>query len=571
MKRPQPRGRGRTGSTIKVPPQVTDRARGRLVMAAAVMFAGFAAVAIRLFDVAVLTPASEPPAQQAERAHGSAPAVRAGIRDRNGMLVASSLRTASLYAHPDRVLDPREAARKLAAVLEDREERELYAALTSKRSFVWLERNLTPRQQNAVHRLGLPGLDFQRSEQRVYPHGSLMVHALGFTGVDNDGLAGLEKRFDRALGVGGAPLVTSLDVRVQDIARSELAAQIAKFNAIGGGALVLDVETGELLSLVSLPDFDPHAAGAAGDAQRFNRMVLGVYELGSVFKIFNHALALDSGVVTMSSGYDASHSLRVARFTISDYHGKGRWLSVPEIFMFSSNIASAKMAADIGGPAQRAFLESLGLLQPVAIELPEVSRPMAPSPWRDINTMTIGFGHGVAVSPLHLASAVSAVVNGGVLRQPTLMKREPGVPVPGARVLSAATSDQMRRLLRLVVAHGTGANADAPGYVVGGKTGTAEKQVGGRYARNALISSFVGVFPMTQPRYVVLVMLDEPKGNKQSFGYATGGWTAAPAVGRIIARMAPLLGMAPIDEDAPEVARAMALRIHSLDPKVAAF
>ena len=554
---------------MKAPPQVTDTARSRLVVTAALMFAGFAVVAIRLVDVAVLSPTAEPPSHRVQGA--AAPVVRAEIVDRGGMLVASSLRTASLYAQPQRVLDPREAARELARVLEGKDEKGLFAALTSTRSFVWLARNLTPRQQNAVHRLGLPGLDFQRSERRVYPHGALMAHALGFTGIDNDGLAGLEKTFDRVLNAGGSPLKTSLDVRVQQIMRAELLAQIDTFDAIGGGGLVLDVDTGEVIALVSLPDFDPHQAGAAGDAQRFNRVALGVYELGSVFKIFNHALALDSGVVSMAGGYDASHSLRVARFTISDYHGKARWLSVPEIFMFSSNIASAKMAADIGGPAQRAFLDKLGMLRPSAIELPEVGAPLAPSPWRDINTMTIGYGHGIAVSPLHLAVAVAAVVNGGVLRPPTLLKREPGVPVSGKRVISAATSDQMRRLLRLVVAHGTGRNAAAPGYLVGGKTGTAEKQVGGRYAAESLISSFVGAFPMIRPRYVVLAMLDEPKGNADNLGYATGGWTAAPAVGRVIAQIAPLMGITPIDEDAAEVRRAMAISINSLDPKVAAF
>ena len=569
MTRVRSRGRGAPGTTIKVPPQVTDTARRRLVTMAVLMFAGFAAVAIRLFDVAVLSPAAEPPSLRVEGV--AAPVVRAEIVDRGGMLVASSLRTASLYAQPRLVLDPREAARELASVLLESDERELYEALTSDRSFVWLARNLAPRQQNAVHRLGLPGLDFQRSERRVYPHGAAMVHALGFTGIDNDGLAGLEKSFDQALRAGGSPLVTSLDVRVQQIMRAELAAQIAKFGAIGGGGVVLDVDTGEVIALVSLPDFDPHEAGEAGEAERFNRMSLGVYELGSVFKIFNHALALDSGVVNMAGGYDASNSLRVARFTISDYHGKARWLSVPEIFMFSSNIASAKMAADIGGPAQRAFLDALGMLRPSAIELPEVGTPLAPSPWRDINTMTIGFGHGIAVSPLQLAVAVAAVVNGGVLRQATLLKRPPGDAVPGNLVISAATSDQMRRLLRLVVTHGTGRNAAAPGYLVGGKTGTAEKQIGGRYAAKSLISSFVGVFPMNRPRYVVLAILDEPKGNAESLGYATGGWTAAPAVGRIIAQMAPLLGIAPIDEDAAAVRRAMAISINSLDPKVAAF
>jgi cell division protein FtsI (penicillin-binding protein 3) len=307
---------------------------------------------------------------------------------------------------------------------------------------------------------------------------------------------------------------------------------------------------------VSLPDFDPNDPARAPDETRFNRNTLGVYELGSVFKIFNHAIALETGAANMAKSYDATKPIKISRFRISDYHPENRWLTVPEIFKLSSNIGSAKMALDIGSENQRKYLGHLGLLRRTSIELPEQALPMYPARWRDINTMTISYGHGIAVSPLHLVSAVAATVNGGILRPATLVRAK-STETGGVQVFSAETSDNMRRLLRLVVENGTGRNASAPGYLVGGKTGTAEKQVNGRYKRNALISSFVGVFPSTEPRFVVYVMLDEPKGIRESFGYATGGWTAAPVVGGIIQRIAPLFGIAPLDETAPDIVRAL--------------
>jgi cell division protein FtsI (penicillin-binding protein 3) len=336
--------------------------------------------------------------------------------------------------------------------------------------------------------------------------------------------------------------------------RDELARQIAAFDAIGGTGVVLDVETGETIAMVSLPDFDPNVAGQVDPDTRFNRATLGVYEMGSTFKIFNTAMALDLGTASMRSGYDATHPIKISRFTINDFHGKKRWLTVPEIFKYSSNIGSVKMALDVGTERQRAFLTRLGMLRETAVELPERGLPLAPNPWRPINTMTIAFGHGLSISPLHLASGVATVVNGGIRQPVTLLRAD--TPSPGERVISESTSDSMRRLMRLVVQDGTGSKADALGYIVGGKTGTAEK-VGGRggYKRKALLSSFVAAFPMQAPRYVVLVMVDEPKGNKESHGYATGGWVAAPAISRIVARAAPLLGVAPVDPEAPEIRR----------------
>ncbi len=537
-----------------------DVARTRLLIGGALMAAAFMVVGVRLVDVTVF-PDTEPARQaSARKIVAERHMDRADIVDRNGVLLATSLTTASLYADPGLIFDPPAAARALVRVLPELSEAEIALQLSSDRDFVWLSRNLTPRQQYEVNRLGIPGFDFRREQRRIYPHGRLTAHVVGFTSVDNDGLAGIEKSFDAALAERREPVALSIDVRVQQIVRRELAAQIEKFQAIGGSGIVVDVRTGEIISLVSLPDFDPNEPGTVSDDARFNRTTLGVYELGSIFKIFNHAIALETGAANLTSNYDARKPIRIARFRISDFHPENRWLTVPEIFMYSSNIGSAKMALDIGGAAQRTFLTELGLLRRSSVELPEQARPIYPATWREINTMTIAYGHGIAVSPLHAATAVAAVVNGGVLYPATLIRRDE-TGVAGKRVISSQTSEQMRRLLRLVVENGTGRNADAPGYLVGGKTGTAEKQVDGRYKRKALISSFVGAFPINAPRYVVLAHLDEPKGIKESYGFATGGWTAAPVVGRVISQIAPLFGIAPVDESAPEIRRTLTVNV----------
>tara|TARA_R110002110_G_scaffold85816_1_gene223385 strand:+ start:137056 stop:138750 length:1695 start_codon:yes stop_codon:yes gene_type:complete len=536
--------------------QAIETARTRLLVGGSLMAAAFVVVGVRLFDLAVFNENEDLRRAASREIARPTTMARADIVDRNGVLLATSLKTASLFADPQKIADPADAANRLVEILPDLSEEVVAARLGSGKSFVWLRRNLTPRQQFEVNRLGIPGLEFEKEERRVYPHGRLAGHIVGFTDVDNVGLAGIEKSMDAAIAGAKTPLRLSIDIRVQQILRQELAGQIEKFKAIGGGGIVLDVESGEVVAMVSLPDFDPNAAGQAADDTRFNRMTLGVYELGSVFKIFNHAIALETGVANFASSYDATKPIRVARFTISDFHGKNRWLSVPEIFQYSSNIGSAKIALDIGAEVQRKYLGYLGLLRRTSIELPEKAQPIYPAQWREISTMTISYGLGIAVSPMQLVSAVAAVVNGGVLRPATLIKRDTP-QTAGVQVFSDDTSDQMRRLLRLVVEDGTGGNADAKGYLVGGKTGTAEKELNGSYKRDALISSFVGVYPMTAPRFVVFTMLDEPKGIKESYGFATGGWTAAPVVRGIIARMAPLYGIAPLDETAPDIRQAI--------------
>jgi cell division protein FtsI (penicillin-binding protein 3) len=497
----------------------------------------------------------------------------ADIVDRNGNVLAATLDTPSLYANPKQIVDAADAARKLVRVFPDLRAAEVYAKLTSGKSFVWIKRHLTPAEQYDVNRLGIPGLEFEHEERRVYPDGSLTSHVVGYTGIDNAGFAGVERALNDVLKERREPLQLSLDLRLQYILHEELQRVVDDFTAKGGAGLIMDVNTGEVLAMASLPDFDPNRPVAPDPEhpqtpladRMFNRITLGDYELGSIFKIFTVAMALEAGTSTISSTYDASHPIRIGRFTISDYHGKHRVLSVPEILMYSSNIGAARMALVAGAQRQREFLERLGLLKKPKIEVFEVATPHYPAKWREVNVMTIAFGHGISVPPINFATAAAALVNGGILHQATLVKQPAGYASRGQQVISAKTSEQMRRLMRLVVEHGTGTMAAAPGYVVGGKTGTADKISGRHYAERKLLSSFVGVFPINDPKYLILTMIDEPHPNKQSHGYATAGWTVAPTTSRIIQRIAPLLGVQPIDESSPEVQRA--LMVESLQGK----
>ena len=529
--------------------QAMETGRNRLLVTGIVLSLAFAAIGVRLVDLTVFQAGGEPRLAQIE-SNPEVASGRADIVDRNGILLATSLPTASLFADPSAVLNAQEVADKLITELPELNRQELLGKLKTKSRFVWITRNLTPKQHYKVNRLGLPGLGFQRGERRVYPHGRLAAHALGLTDVDGRGIAGLEQNFDRALRAGNR-IQVSLDIRIQSMMRQELAAAVREFRAIGAAGVVLDANSGELVSLVSLPDFDPNEPSSAGPETAFNRVTKGVYEMGSTFKLFTAAMALDSGTVDLNSSYDASQPIKISRFTIRDFHAKNRWLSVPEIIVYSSNIGAAKMAVDVGTKTQRDYLDRFGLLRPAALELPEVGKPLVPKRWRKINTMTIAYGYGIAVSPLQLASGVAVLVNGGRYVPPTVLKTVAGNSSTGKRVLSEETSELMRGLMRLVVTNGTGRKAAAKGYIVGGKTGTTDKLAVRGYRKNATLSSFVGAFPMNAPRYIVLVMGDEPKGNKRTFNYATGGWVAAPAVGRVVQRMASLIGMAPDRQPEP--------------------
>jgi cell division protein FtsI (penicillin-binding protein 3) len=553
--------------------QALEACRTRLFVTGGLFALVFAVVALRVVEiVAVGGGAAESQIGRFRIVTAPVPS-HADIVDRNGNVLAATLDSPSLYANPKQIVDAAEATNKLVKVLPTLRAAEVYAKLTSDKSFVWIRRHLTPAEQYEVNQLGIPGLEFEHEERRVYPDGGLTSHVVGYSGIDNAGFAGVERGLDDVLKGRREPLQLSLDLRLQYILHEELQHVIDDFTAKGGAGLIMNVNTGEILAMASLPDFDPnrpaaldpeHPAVPLAD-RMFNRVTLGVYELGSIFKIFTVAMALEAGTSTISSTYDASHPIKIGRFTISDYHGKHRVLSVPEILMYSSNIGAARMAVAAGAQKQREFLAQLGLLKTPKIEVSEVAGPHYPAKWREVNVMTIAFGHGISVTPLSFATAAAALVNGGILQQATLVKLPAGYTPQGRQVMSTKTSEQMRRLMRLVVEHGTGTMAAAPGYVVGGKTGTADKVSGRHYAERKLLSSFVGVFPINDPKYLVLTMVDEPHPNKQSHGYATAGWTVAPATSRIIQRIAPLLGVQPVDESSPEVERA--LMVESLQGK----
>ncbi|KZB70698.1 MULTISPECIES: penicillin-binding protein 2 [Thalassospira] len=545
-----------------------ETARNRIFITGAMFIIGFCWITYGLVDASVLRQGNEPAVASGTDTR-ELKTERADIVDRNGMLLATDLPTNSLYADARVVKDPVESADLLLTVLPDLDRDTLIRHLSSRKAFVWLRRNLTPEQQYEVNSLGIPGLNFQREERRVYPHGRLLSHALGFTDIDNNGIAGAEREFDNELRINNGPLELSLDTRVQYALAEEVETAMETYSAVGAAGLVMDVYTGEVVAMTSLPNFDPHRPGQAPADARFNRPTLGVYEMGSVFKLFNTAIALETGTSTLNSVYDATEPLAIGGFRIRDYHAENRWLTLPEILVHSSNIGSARMAMAFGGENQRKYLKKLGMLDKPQIELPEVGGPLVPNPWREINTMTISFGHGLAVTPLQVVSGISTIVNGGIRRPATILKQD-GAPA-GERVFSQKTSELMRRLMRLVVTEGSGKKAEVAGYFLGGKTGTSEKLVNGRYVKNARMSTFVAAFPMQDPKYVVLVTLDEPKGTKETYGFATAGWVSAPAVGKVVTRIAPLLGIEPANAKAPEIEQALQIELRKGERKLASF
>ncbi len=473
---------------------------------------------------------------------------RADITDRNGLVVATSLETASLYANPKEIKEPEEVAQLLSEELKGVSYRLALKHLTNGKSFAWLKRNLSPDEQYRVNKLGVPGLYFQTEHARSYPHGNLFSHVLGYVGVDNHGLAGLESHFDKRLrdkSKQEAGLQLSLDVRVQDLVRNQLQKAVNEFSAIGATGMVMHIPTGEMVSMVSLPDFNPNQPAKTEKWRRFNHATLGAYEMGSTFKTFTMAAGLEYGKTHMQQTYDVSNPIREARFSIRDSHKYNRRLSLPEVFAYSSNIGTVKVIQEVGKDNQKKFLKDLGLFDKVDIELPERSTPLLPKNWEDISMMTISYGHGMSVSPLHLMQAIGALIGDGRRHSPTLLHRESNPKDAGVKVISERTAKHVRRLMRSVVQYGTGRKAAVAGYQVGGKTGTAEKPIKGGYDKDAKLTSFIAAFPMEKPEYLVLVMLDSPKGNKKTYGYATGGWIAAPVVGNIISQMAPMLMMYP--------------------------
>jgi cell division protein FtsI (penicillin-binding protein 3) len=492
-------------------------------------------------------------------------AARPDILDRNGIPLATDIRTVSVFAEPRNILDKDEATELLTAVLPDLNAKELRDKLSTKKGFVWVKREITPRQQAEVHRLGIPGVGFVPENKRVYPNGNVAAHVLGFANVDNVGIAGIEKYIDSQglqdlNGAGFAmqasdlkPVQLSIDMRVQHLLRDELVKGIEKYRAIAAAGAIMDVNTGEMIALVSLPDFDPGNPVDALEKDRINRMNVGVYEMGSTFKALTIAMALDSGKANINSSYStAGGMMRFGRQVIKEYHGTGRTLTVPEVFLHSSNMGSIKMALSVGVEGHKAFLRKMMQLDRMTTELPESAAPIVPGRWGEINTATIAFGHGLAVAPIQALAAVGALVNGGYLIKPTFLKRsEEEAKKDAVRVIKPETSEAMRFIMRLNGEKGSARKADVAGYFVGGKTGTAEKVINGRYAKNKNFTTFTAIAPSDKPRYLFLAIYDEPKGYAESGGYSTAAWNAGVTTGKVIERAAPILGMAPRFEPPP--------------------
>lgn len=534
-----------------------DKSTSRVSLAAFCFVGLFGVIGGRLVQLAVT---SENTSEVRRAASSEISAARPDIVDRNGEILATDVKMVSVFAEPRNIIDKDEAVELLTAVLPDLDATDLRNKLGTKKGFVWVKREITPRQQAEVHRLGIPGVGFLPENKRVYPNAEAAAHVLGFANVDNVGIAGIEKYID-SMGLqdlNGAgfnisaadlkPIQLSLDLRVQHALRDELAKGMAKFKAKATAGAVLDVNTGEIIALVSLPDYDPNNPVDALDKDRINRINVGVFEMGSTFKALTVAMALDSGKYNINSTFDARSGLRYGKFTIGDYHATHRILTAPEVFVHSSNIGTARMALGIGVEGHKAFLRKMGQLTRLETELPESALPIVPPRWGELNTMTIAFGHGLAVAPLQALAAVGALVNGGVMIKPTFLKRsEEEARRNALQVLKPETSEAMRYVMRLNATHpeGSASNAAVAGFFVGGKTGTAEKVINGRYAKNKNFTTFTAVLPADKPKYVFLTIMDEPQAVEGTYGFSTAGWNAAPTTGNIIERVAPLLGVPP--------------------------
>jgi cell division protein FtsI (penicillin-binding protein 3) len=483
---------------------------------------------------------------------------RPDIVDRNGVVLASDIAVASLYADPRKILDIDETVESLTATLPDLNAKQLRQKLLQPgRAFIWLKRQVSPEERDAVYNLGLPGVGYVNEKRRVYPQGRLSAQTVGYVDVDTKGIAGIEKFLDdRGLiytaslanetDVKTEPAQVSLDIRVQHVMVEEITAAIKKFRAIAGGGIVMDIRTGEILSMVSLPDFDPNSEDKIIGKDQQNKMTSGVYELGSVIKAVTFAMALETGTVNMNSTFDVRAPLPIGRYTINDYRGQRRVLTLPEVFTYSSNIGTAKMALEVGIAGHQEFLRKVGLMDRMQTELPESAKPLLPKKWGKLVSATAAFGHGFAVQPLQGLAVVSGLLNGGKMVQPTFLKRtEEEADLFAQQIVSPRTSEKLRYLFRLNAVDGSASKANVAGFEVGGKTGTAEKVVNGRYSSERRLTSFIGAFPMDRPRYALIVMLDEPKPLAETFNFATAGWNAVPTSGKIIERIAPILGVVP--------------------------
>jgi len=526
--------------------------RSRIRIALFGLIVGLLVIAGRLVFLGLM----DVPAPGSVQASDASAGLRPAILDRNGRELAVDIRAPSMFAEPRRIINVDEAVEELYAEMPELDRDFLRGRLDGDEGFVWLEREITPSEQDRIFNLGIPGIDFVTESKRFYPGADTAAHILGAVDVDNKGIAGIERHIERTFGAGGfeltasgrpQPVNLSIDMRVQHAMHAELADAMERYQAIAAAGVMVDVETGEVIGMVSLPDFDPNDPATALEEGRYNRITAGTYELGSTFKTVTFAAALDSAAVSLTDEFDARFPIRFGRYSIGDFHGKNRILTVPEIFKYSSNIGTIKMMQELGRDNYREFLTRVGFDDPLPIELPETKPSSIADSFSEIAAATAAFGHGLTITPLHMASAVGAFVNDGVYVPATLYPRSSGeAQVLGRRVISSQTSATMRYLLRLNALEGSGSrmNREADGYRVGGKTGTAEKVVDGRYTSEKSLAVFASAFPLDDPQYAMVVLVDEPKRENERSG-RTAGWNAGEVTGRIVARAAPMLGIAP--------------------------
>ena len=535
-----------------------DRSGGRIRLIALAMVAAYIGIGVKLVALGL---SHDPPQTLKVAADQAASGARPDLLDRNGEILATDVKTMSVFAEPRRIIDKDEAVELITAVLPDVDAKELRERLGSKKGFVWVKRQVTPKEQEEIFHLGLPGVGFFPENKRVYPNGPLGAHVIGFVDKDNVGIAGMEKYLDQQSltdpHVAGfsvdpdslKPVRLSLDLKATHALRDELAAGIERFRAKAAAGAIIDVDTGEVIALESLPDFDPNDPGDVKDPEKINRVNVGVYEMGSTFKAISIAMALESGKVSLNSRIDARDSLRYGHFTIHDFHATHRVLSVPEVFTHSSNIGAARMALMVGVEGHKAFLKKMGQLDRLRTELPESAEPLVPKRWGELNTMTIAFGEGLNVAPIQALMAVAALVNGGNLMTPTFLPRsEAEAAALAHRVVSPQTSESMRYLMRANATHGSAGFANIPGYYVGGKTGTADKIIQGRYSQDKVFTTFMAITPADKPKYLYLAMYDEPQALPEDGGFHTAAHNAGRTTGRLIARVEPLEGVPPASQ-----------------------
>ena len=543
------------------------RAESRLLVMGAMFALAYGAIGVRMGALAGTVPEEPQSTVVGNPIFGQ----RADIVDRNGRILATNLDTHALYAHPRDMVDPEQTARELAAIFPELKVDQLVKDFTGTRKFVWIRRQLSPEQMQQVHDIGSPGLVFGPREMRLYPNGAIAAHILGGASYGREGVAsaevigvaGVERKFDEYLrdpANEGAPLELSIDLTIQAAAEEVLAGGMSIMNAKGAASVLMDVHTGEIISMVSLPDFDPNKrpqvllTGDQSDSPLFNRAVQGVYELGSTFKIFAVAQAMELGLINPETMINTKGPLQWGKFRIRDFHDYGAQLSATDVIVQSSNIGTARIAMQIGAERQQEFLRSLGFMEATPVELQEApsGAPLLPRNWSELSTMTISYGHGLSSSPLHLATAYSSLLNGGTRVYPTLLHRENRQT--GPRIVRAEISERSRDMLRQVVSRGTASFGEVEGYEVGGKTGTADKpkENGGGYYKDKVIATFASVFPANDPQYVLIVTFDEPSENSGSEPRRTAGWTAVPVAAEMIRRVAPLLGLRPqVDRTEP--------------------